>query len=225
MPGGARTHRARGRASADRHDTGSQVADPLLGPREDKNVAVAARLPRSRPGYRCPISAPGVARQLAQLRAVVARLDAPDGAGSGAHDERLGARSATALVADALEDVAVRDARGGEEDVLPADEVVVREHAAQVVAGRLGARALLVVARPEPADERAADALDRRGRDHALGRAADAPEEVGGTVGGDGVERAGDVAVRDELAAPARRADRRDALLVARAVEDDGHHV
>src|SRR5687767_9595160 len=59
-------------------------------------------------------SAARVARQLAQLRAVVARLDPPDGPGARAHDERLRARAPCALVAHALEDVAVRHARRGE---------------------------------------------------------------------------------------------------------------
>ena len=47
-----------------------------------------------------------------------------------------------------------------------------------VVAGVDGRLALLVVARPEAAEDLAAEALDRGGRDDALRRAADSPEQV-----------------------------------------------
>ncbi len=46
-----------------------------------------------------------------------------------------------------------------------------------------------------------------------------------GPVGRDGEQRAGDVAVGDQAHARAGGADRLDALLVARAVEHDDHHV
>ena len=130
-----------------------------------------------------------------------------------------------ALVAHALQDVAVGHAGGGEEDVLALDEVVVGEHALEVVAGVHRGLALVVVARPQAPDLPAADALDRRGGDDALGRAADAPQEVDRGARGDRQQRRGDVAVGDQAHARAGVADRLDALLVARAVEHDDHHV
>ena len=95
--------------------------------------------------------------ELAQLRAVVARLDAPHRARAAAHDERLGARPARARVADALEHVAVGHAGGREEAVVAAHEVVLREHAVDVVAGVDRRLALVVVARRQPPDQPAAD--------------------------------------------------------------------
>ena len=53
-----------------------------------------------------------------------------------------------------------------------------REHPLELVAGVDGGLALLVVARPEPAEDLAAEAVDRGRREHALGGAADAPEQV-----------------------------------------------
>ena len=85
--------------------------------------------------------------------------------------------------------------------------------------------ALLVALRPQAADHPAAVALQRGGGDHALGRAADPPQQVHGPVGRGRQQRAGDVAVGDQPHARARLADRLDALLVARAVEHDDHHV
>src|SRR5262245_55106077 len=67
-------------------------------------------------------SAVTLADDRAQLRAVVAGLDAAYGARTRAHHQRFGA-GAGAAVADALQDVAVGDAAGGEEDVLARAEV------------------------------------------------------------------------------------------------------
>ena len=63
------------------------------------------------------------------------------------------------------------------------------------------------------------------GGDDALGRAADAPQQRRGRARRDREQRAGDVAVGDQAHAPAGVADGLDALLVARAVEHDDHHV
>ena len=82
----------------------------------------------------------------------MAGLDAADGARARAHDQRLGGR-AGAAVADALEDVAVGDAGGGEEDVLAGAEVVGGEDAVEVVAGVDRRLALAVVAGPEAAEQ------------------------------------------------------------------------
>src|ERR1700742_3472885 len=132
-------------------------------------------------GYRCPQpprpkrSAVAVlaADDLAQLVAVVRRLDAAHGARARAHHQRFGGR-AFAAVADALEDVAVGHPGGGEEDVLAGAEVVGGEDLVEVVALVDRGAPLLVVTRPEPAEQLAAHRLQRRCREHALGRAADA---------------------------------------------------
>src|SRR5436190_20987966 len=108
--------------------------------------------------------------QRAQLGAVVTRRHAPDGARPRAHRERLGRRAPIALVAHALEHIAVGDAGGGEEHVLAADQVVAAQDPREVVALRLGGGPLLVVARPQPALHLAPDALDRGRGDDALGR-------------------------------------------------------
>src|SRR3954449_1649314 len=74
-------------------------------------------------------------------------------------------------------------------------------------------------------NELAADALDGRRRDDALGRAADAPQQIDGRALADRLQRRRDVAVGDEHHPRARLAEGADALLVARAVEHDDHHI
>src|SRR5207342_2228447 len=98
----------------------------------------------------------------------MASVDAADGAGAGAHDQRLG-RGAGAAVADALEDVAVGHAGGREEDVVARAEVVGGEHAVEVVAGVDGGLALAVVTGPEAAEQLPAHRLEGGGGEHALG--------------------------------------------------------
>jgi hypothetical protein len=66
----------------------------------------------------------------------------------------------------------------------------------------------------------AAHALERRGGDDALGRAADAEQDVDAGVGPRGGDRTGDVAVTDEADAGAGLADLGDELVVAGPVED-----
>src|SRR5579864_7373193 len=108
------------------------------------------------------------ARERAELPAVVARRHAANGARARAHDQRLGRRTAVALVADPLEHVPVGHACGREEDIVPGDEVVAGQHPLEVIAGGDRGLALLVVARPEPAEQLAADALDGGCRDDSL---------------------------------------------------------
>src|SRR5919198_66730 len=115
---------------------------------------------------RLAILAAGEARQLLE---VVVSLDPTDRARAGAHDDRIGDR-AVLREADAVEEGAVRHARGRDEDVVAADEVVGRQHALGVVARVDELRPLLVVSRPEPPLHRAAETLDGRRRDDALGR-------------------------------------------------------
>ena len=95
----------------------------------------------------------------------------------------------------------------------------------EVVAGCAGAARLALVARPEAAHDRAAEALDRGRGEHALGRAADAPEQVDAGAVAHREQRAGDVAVRDEADARAGAANALDHLVVPRAVEDHDHQV
>ena len=87
---------------------------------------------------------------------------------------------------------------GGEEAVVPLDQVVGRQHGVERVAGLDGGRALLLVAGVEPALDLGAHALERGGGQDALGRAADAEEDVGARAGPAGGDRPGHVAVGDE---------------------------
>ena len=129
------------------------------------------------------------------------------------------------VVVHALEQLAVGDAGGGEEAVVARHEVVGAQHLVEVVAGVEGGVALVVVAGPEPALELAAHALEGGGGDDALGRAADAEEDVGARVGQGGGDGAGHVAVGDEADAGAGLADLGDEVVVAGAVEDHGGDV
>src|SRR6202012_3054767 len=118
---------------SDDSDHGNQVpqAPKIKLGKDAGSVACSAReRPKTPSG--ADLQAPGSAvkvlgaRDLAELRAVVRRLDTAHGAGAGAHHQRFG-RRAFAAVADALEDVAVGHAGGGEEDVLAGAEVVAGE--------------------------------------------------------------------------------------------------
>src|SRR5690242_8484569 len=138
-----------------------------------------------------------------ELLPLVRRVDGARGPRLRAHRHRLRAR-AVAPVAHALQQIAVADAGGAEEHVVAGDEVVLREHPVEVVAGVERGLALGVVARVQSTEDLAPDALERGGGDDALGGAADAEEDVGAAArGGDG-DRAGDVAIGDELDAGAR---------------------
>ena len=86
--------------------------------------------------------------------------------------------------------------------------------------------ALASSARPQPALERAAEALDRRGRDDALRRAADAHQHVDPGEGWAAAIDGRDVAVADQVDARARVAQLGDQVVVAVALEhDDGEIV
>src|SRR5690242_5261968 len=151
-------------------------------------------------------------------------LERADGAGLRAHDQR-GRERASRAVSHATEQVAVGDSGGGEEDVLAPDQVVGREDLLEVVSRVDGSLRLLVVSRPQPAHELAAEALEGGRREDALGRSADPPQEVDARVGARRHHRPGDVAVGDEADARARRADAGHHLVVAGAVEDHDHQV
>ena len=154
----------------------------------------------------------------------MARRDRPHRPRARAGDQRLGGRL-PAAVPNALQEVAVGDAGGGEEHVLAGDEPVDVEDFIEVVAGVDRGLALGVVARPEPAEQLPAEALDRRRREHALRRPADPPEQVDSGLRGNGEQRRGDVAVADQPDPGSDLADLGDRGLVAGAVEHDHRHV
>src|SRR4051794_187212 len=156
----------------------------------------------------------------AQLVEPVLAVDVADGAALRPHDERVRVRAARA-VADAVEQLAVCHARGDEEDVVAAHELLGGQHPAEVVTGVDGAAALRVVLRPELALDHTTEALDGAGGDDAFGCPTDAEQEVdAGAVTG-GHDGARDVAVGDELDSGARVADLLDQVAVAWAIEND----
>src|SRR5262249_1797923 len=140
---------------------------PRGGERTEPAPGRAAEPPAGVGGALLPVALVA-ADDLAQLRAIMGRQYPPHGAGAGAHYQRFGGRP-FAAVADPLEDVAVGDAGGGEEDVLARAEVVGCEHAVEVVAGVERGAPLLVVPGPQPAQQLAAHRLQRRRREHPLG--------------------------------------------------------
>src|SRR6185312_2829024 len=134
-------------------------------------------------------------------------LDPANGARAGAGDEGLGAQAPVPLVAHASEQVAVGDPGGGEEAVVPLDQVIGQQDGVDVVALGLGQLALLVVAGPQPALQLAPHALDGAGGQHSLGGAADAEEDVDPGSGPGGGHDPGHVAVGDQPDAGADVAD------------------
>ena len=91
-------------------------------------------------------------------------------------------------------------------------QVVGGQHRVEVVARVDGGLALVVVAGPQPALQLAAHALEGGGGDDALGRAADAEQDVGAGLGPRGGDGAGHVAVGDEPDAGAGGPDLGDEL-------------
>ncbi len=75
--------------------------------------------------------------------------------------------------------------------------------------------------RPELRLQLAAEAAQRRRRQHCLARAADPDREMVVRAAHRGADRRRDVTVLDQLDARARRADLLDQVVVARTVEDD----
>ena len=80
----------------------------------------------------------------ADLVEAVVGLDPAHSAGLGAHDDRVRAGVAARHVADAVDQVAVGDARGDEQGLVGADQVVGVEDLVDIEAGLGGAAALLV---------------------------------------------------------------------------------
>src|SRR5262249_24224920 len=114
-----------------------------------------------------------LAKDLLELADAVLAADHADGARAAAHHNRLGG-GPVSEESDALDQGPIGDPRAGEEDVFSLDQVVLGQDAVEVVAGRDGGLALVVIAGIEPALDDAAEALDCRGGDDPLGRAADA---------------------------------------------------
>src|ERR671911_469565 len=108
---------------------------------------------------------------------LVAGVDQTDRAGGRAHREGLG-QDLVGPEADPAQELAVGDAGGGEEHVVPPDQVVDGQDLVEVVAGVEGGPALVLVAGPQAAVHGAAEALEGAGGDHALWGAADADGHV-----------------------------------------------
>src|SRR5581483_5218777 len=155
----------------------------------------------------------------------VLRVDHAHLADAPVEDDRVGPHAAREE-ADALKQLAVGDAGRDETDVLAARELLRAVHLVRVGHTHApGTSALVVVPELEPPEDLAADARERRRREHAFRRAA-APHHHVKTGAGDGDgERRDDVAVLDEVDARTGRADVVDELLVPRPVEDDDGEV
>src|SRR5262249_49506880 len=97
--------------------------------------------------------------------------DAPHGAALRTHHDRL-RLDALGTRARAAEQRAARDTGRGDEHVVARNEIIRREHPVDVVPGLDELHALRLVTWPELALDGAAEALDRRRRDHSLRRAA-----------------------------------------------------
>src|SRR5436190_16834427 len=138
-----------------------------------------------------------LAGEALELLERVLGADVANGPGRRAHDDGV-RRRALLRVADPVEEESTRDAGRGHEDVVARDQVVGGEHTLGIEAGLDKRTPLLVVAWPEAPLDGAAEALDRRCRDHALRRAADPHQHVddaaAAAAGGDG---RGNVAVPD----------------------------
>ena len=149
-------------------------------------------------------------------------FDPAHGAGARAHGDGVG-EGAVLRELDAAQHVAVGDARGGEEDVAAGELGGVVDAFGVPDAHALGALPLLVGVENEPALHLAAHAAHGGGREHALGRGADADIHVdAGHIRVGRVDDAGHVAVGDETDGGAASADLLDQLRVAGAVHDAG---
>src|SRR5262249_46138811 len=96
--------------------------------------------------------------------------------------------------------------------------------AVEVVTGLDGGLPLLVVAGVEASLDGAAQALEGRGGDDALGRATDAVEQVDAPAAPGGRDGAGDVAVGQEIDPRTHLPDPFHDFLVPGAVEDHHRH-
>ena len=150
--------------------------------------------------------------------------DAAEGARARAHDDRL-RLDTVADDAHATQERAARHARRGDEHVLALHEVVRGQHPRDVEALVVEPLALVVVPRPQLSLHRTAEALDRRGRDHALRGTADPHEQVDARARLRRRDRRRDVAVANEVHARTGLAQLGDEVVVAVALEDDDREV
>src|SRR5579863_1014409 len=160
-------------------------------------------------------------RRLELLQPAVLGPDPADGAGDRAHHHRLCLDDAVAEL-DAVQHRAVGDA-GRCEQAIAAHHVFDLEFLARVLDAHLaGALTALIGVEHKAALHLAADAAQRRCRQHALGRAADAEVNVdAGLFRFGGVDDAGNVTVRDQADRRAGLADRRNQVGMARSIK---HH-
>src|SRR5581483_2240813 len=182
------------------------------------------------PGGRgTPRSAPCSEAEEANLLAPLAgeEVDAvveADPVAPGAHDERV-RPCAVRQEADAAEEVAVRDARRGDDD-LAGGQVLRREDLLHVLDAEL-ARGLDLPprGRPELRLQLAAEAAERPGGQHGLPRPADSDREVVVRAADRRGDRRRHRPVLDQLDPRPRSPDLLDQVVVAGPVEDDRGHV
>src|SRR5262249_54085501 len=147
-------------------------------------------------------------------------VDEADGAGLEGHHHRVGPRPAPEEV-HPLEEVALGDTAGGEDQLVPAGQLLGGVDLVEVDTHRARPLGFAVVARAEAPENLSPETAQRHGREDALGRAAGAHHRVdAGPRDGDG-DRRRDVAVRNQLDPGAGVTDVLDQLRVAGSVEDD----
>mmetsp|Transcript_30094 Transcript_30094/g.71690 ORF Transcript_30094/g.71690 Transcript_30094/m.71690 type:complete len:317 (-) Transcript_30094:637-1587(-) len=157
------------------------------------------------------------------LAPTVRRIHDPNGSRLGTHHDRVGVRP-SAKVPNPPKEIPVGDARGCEEHLFSAAEVLDEEDLPDVVAELHGPLPLRLCPRREPPLHGASHALERGGCDDALGGSADAHEDVHRCARAGHLDRGRHVPVADELDPRSRLADLPDEVLVARSVKDhDGH--
>src|SRR5664279_4376775 len=141
---------------------------------------------------------------------IVLGLNEADRPGARPHGQRPGADPA-GVEADTLEQATIGDAGRGKEDVLPADQVPGGQDLVQVVSLVDRVLTFLVVARGQPGEDLPAKAAQRGRGDHPFRGTAGAQQQIDAGVDlldGRGLDRAGHVAVGQELDPRAGAADR-----------------
>src|SRR5690349_1337781 len=166
---------------------------------------------------------PAALPQLELAEFAVLGPDPAHRAGGRAHHHGLGLDHVL-LEAHALQQRSGGDA-GCREHAVALHHVADAVDLARILDAHLaGALALLLGVEHQAALHLSADAGERRGREHALRRAADAEIDVdAGRLRIGGMDHAGDVAVGDEAHPRPRLAHRGDEIGMARPVEDERH--
>src|SRR5438093_2239008 len=152
-------------------------------------------------------------------------VDEADHAPAVRHQDRARA-DAAAEEAHAPHERAVGDARRDEEDVRARGQVLLRVDPFHVGDAHAPHALLLTgLGRDEPGPHAAVEAAERRGRQYALGCAADPHDDVDVGPAHRGRDPGRQVAVADQLDAGAGTPDVGNQLLVPRPVEHDHHQV